>query len=431
MYRFYASSSVLVGFVLASTAMAQRGPASVITAKAEMRSLPTTTTLVGSVQPLTVTILGTEVAGLVSEMPARQGDRVEKGALICKLNDDILALQLNQEQARLRSLEARLEELLNGTRKEELDRLRSEYDALSAVADRWEFELERVMRLEGEDFANQREYQDALAEKVSAEKQAQAAKAALDEGVAGPRKEVIAQARHAVAEQAAVVERVKTEIGKTEIRAPFTGYVVTRFAEVGSWLAVGGNVVELADLSSVLVRIDVPEQAIPFSEIGARAVVLIDALDERFEGAIKHIIPQADPAARTFPVEIEIPNPDTRLKAGMFARATVVSGPEEQVVAVPKDAISQQMGASFVAIVRPGQGGQMMAIPTPVSVGLDIDDWIAITSGNIPPGTEVVIRGNEMITLMMAPAPVQVVDESGQPVGPSGGQPASTQSAES
>jgi HlyD family secretion protein len=408
-----AVTGLFAALLLAPPVWAQHGPASVITARAELRSLPATQTLVGSVEPLTITVLGTEVAGLVKDVPARQGDRVEKDALICKLNDDILSLQLQQEKAKLSNLEARLQELLNGTRKEELERLRAQHEAAAAVAERWAFELERVKRLQGGDFANQKEYQDALAQKVSAEKEEEAAKAALDEGLAGPREEVIAQARHAVAEQAAVVDRVKTEIAKTEIRAPFTGYVVRRFAEVGNWLAVGGNVVELADLSTVLVRIDVPEQAIPYADVGSRASVLIDALNERFGGRIKHIIPQADPAARTFPVEIEVPNPDARLKAGMFARATVVTGPEKQMVAVPKDAISQQMGASYVAVVRPGQGGQMMAYPTPVSVGLDISDWIAITSGNIPEGTEVVVRGNEMITLMMAPAPVQVVKEPG------------------
>jgi multidrug efflux pump subunit AcrA (membrane-fusion protein) len=108
-------------------------------------------------------------------------------------------------------------------------------------------------------------------------------------------------------------------------------------------------------------------------------------------------------------VEIEVPNDPPVLKSGMFARATTVAGPEQTVVAVPKDSVSHQMGASYVALVRPGQGGQMMAFPMAVTVGLDIGDWIEITSGNIPVGSDVVVRGNEMITRILAPVPVEVV----------------------
>lgn len=389
----------------AGPASAQFGPTRVVTAHAEMRNLPATVSLVGTVQPARRTTVGAEVAGLVMDMPARQGDFVEAGALICRLNDDLAQRALAREEARLAARKARLAELENGTRAEIVARLKAEWDAAIGVADRWAFELKRIKALHGEYEANEREFQDAIAEQRAAASRRDAAQAAYDEAAAGPRLEVIAQARFDVAEQEAEVERLRTEIEKTRIRAPFGGFVAQRHVEVGTWLGAGDAVVELVDLETVLVRVDVPEAAIAFATVGSPAVVRIDALKDALPGEIRHVIPQADEAARTFPVEIELPNPDHRLKGGMFARATVPSGPDVEQLAVPKDALIDARGQMQVAMVVPGEQGQM-AMPVYVTTGADAGDWVAITSGNVPAGTLVAVYGNEQLVF---PQPVQVV----------------------
>ncbi|MCB9865928.1 MAG: efflux RND transporter periplasmic adaptor subunit [Phycisphaerales bacterium] len=396
-----------LGVVLAAgSAWAQFGPARVVTAQAQMRHLPATVTLVGTVEPARRTTLGAEVSGLVLAMPARQGDFVKAGDVICRLNDDLAQRALAREEARLEARKARLAELENGTRAETIARLKAEVDAATGVANRWMFELKRIQALHGEHEANEREYQDAIAEHQSAISRRDAAQAEYDEAVAGPRPEVIAQARFEVAEQEAEVARLTTEIEKTYIRAPFSGFVSNRLVEVGTWLGAGDAVVELVDLETVLVRVNVPESAIAFATAGSASAVRIDALHDSFDGAIRHVIPQADEAARTFPVEIELPNPEHALKAGMFARATVPSGPSTEQLAVPKDALIDARGQIQVAMIMPGAQGKM-AMPTFVTIGADADEWVAITSGNIPPGTEVATYGNEQLVY---PQPVQVVE---------------------
>jgi multidrug efflux pump subunit AcrA (membrane-fusion protein) len=394
----------VLGFV--GAARGQLGPARVVTAHAEMRALPATATLVGTVHPQRRTTLGAEVAGLVMDMPVRQGDLVEAGAIICRLNDDLLKRALDREVARMDARKARLEELEHGTRQEVIDRLKADLDAAEAMAERWDFELERIRRLHGEDIAAEREFQDALAEKRSAASRRDAAQAEHAEAVAGPRAEVIAQARFDVAEQEAEIARLQTEIDKTLIRAPFTGFVTVRTTEVGAWLSVGDPVVELIDLESVLVRVDVPEAAIAYATAGSETSVRIDALREAFSGAIRHVIPQADMAARTFPVEIELANPERRLKAGMFARATVPAGPQTEQLAVPKDAIIENRGLVQVALIVPGKDGKM-AVPTSVTLGADAGEWVAVTSGNVPAGAELAVYGNERL---LYPQPVIVVN---------------------
>ena len=121
-------------------------------------------------------------------------------------------------------------------------------------------------------------------------------------GVAGPRIQTIARAAFEVAAQQAVVDRIASDLAKATIRAPFGGHVVDRTVEVGEWLAAGGaQVVELVELTRVLVRVDAPESAMPYLMVGGQARVKLDALGRSVVGEIRHVIPQADPRARTFP----------------------------------------------------------------------------------------------------------------------------------
>jgi len=410
---------VLATSVCVELALAQMPPTKVVVAQAKMLDAPATITLVGTVDAIRRSKVGSEIAGIVAEMPARQGDYVERGKTLCKLRDDVLSLRLAEATANLNALKARHQELLAGTRKEELTRLEAVLDEATAEYDRWKFEMDRIEKLYEGSVSNAKEYADTRADFLSAERRKIATQASYDLGVSGPRIEVIAQAAYEVAEQQAVVDRIACDLSKTEIHAPFAGYVIERVAEVGEWIPAGGQVVELVDLSSVLVRVDAPESALPYLLVGESANVRIDALEASFPGRIKHTIRQADERARTFPVEIEVENREHLLASGMFARATVPAGPKSSVVAVPKDAIVERQGLPSVAVVVPGEHGGMVGILTPVSVGTDVGDWIAITSGNIDAGTDVITRGNENI--LPFPTPILVVDESGTPTTPPAG----------
>jgi len=348
-------------FFVTGVAWGQPLAATVVIAEAELRKLPNTITLVATVEPFTRSVVASEVAGLVEEMPVREGDFVKAGTRIVKLNDDSLRWMLVEGDAQLAARRAEL--------------------------DRWEFELARIQRLADMTQANEKEVKETNTEYLSA--------------------------KYAVEEKIAQGRRLTTEIAKTEVLAPFDGFVVSRFTEIGEWVDRGGPVVEIIDLANVLVRIDVPESAISYVKRGAPCRVQVDALKRSFDGTVWRIIRQADPDARTFPVEVIVENNEQLLAAGMFARATLISGPEADVLAVPKDAIAERYGVRYVATVFPGERG-IMGMLTPVTTGADVEDWIAITAGNVRPGTQVVIRGNERMHPF--PSPVNIVDANGTPV---------------
>jgi len=415
MFTINRRASVALGLVIVGqSALAQRPASKVVVAEAKLVQSAATITLVGTVQAVRVSRVGSPMSGIVSDMPIRQGDSVNRGDLLCKLNDDTIRHQWEESKAKLSALQASYEELVAGTRPENLRRLKAFVDEADADFRRWEAEMERVKGLYEGASSNAKEVYDTRAEFVRSERRKIAADAAYQLGVLGPRKEVIQRAAFEVSAQQAVVARIKSELDKTAIHAPFSGFVSTRTAELGEWLAVGGEVVDLVDLSSVLVRVNAPESALPFVHVGDAAGVHVDAVKKTIAGTIKHIMRQADATARTFPIEISLPNEAGDLAAGMFARATIPSGEAKPMVAVPKDAVVEKNGTAHVAITMPGRQGGQSGMLMPVTTGGEVGDWIAITSGNVHPGMSVITRGNER--MLPFPQAIIIVDEHGTPI---------------
>ena len=104
------------------------------------------------------------------DMPARQGDEVPAGGVLCHLNDDVLSNRLAEAKGNLASLQAYHEELLAGTRDEELRRLKAVLDEAAAEVVRWEFEIKRVEGLYEGSQSNAKEVVDARADYEAAKR---------------------------------------------------------------------------------------------------------------------------------------------------------------------------------------------------------------------------------------------------------------------
>lgn len=443
----------------ATSTLAQPGPTQVVVVPAELREMKATVSLVGSVEPYTRSLIASEIAGMVEQMDIRAGDRLQQGDVICRLRDVTRKLMVQQAEAELRLAKSQLEELETGTRKEDLERAKAAMEEARALDEKWRHEFERVEALRRQGSASLKEYNDTVAEASAARQRLAQATAAHELAVAGPRQETIAQARFSVEAREAQLAKLKDDLDRTVIRAPYTGYVTARHTEVGEWINVGGPVVELIDLEKVLVKVDVPESAILAARVGEPVGMTIDAIEGLLEGRIKHVNPQADAKARTFPVEIELANPEQTIKSGMFVRARVPSGPAQQALVVPMDAVIQRMGSTLVVAAVPaamfmggggkpaegekeapggasppgGAGGspaaapEFFGVPMPVQLGAQDGAWVAVSAAGLQPGVPVAVKGHDRV---YGPSPVAIVPgpSASQPAGgPSGQAQATTQ----
>ncbi|MFN7089444.1 MAG: efflux RND transporter periplasmic adaptor subunit [Allorhizobium sp.] len=177
-----------------------------------------------------------------------------------------------------------------------------------------------------------------------------------------------------------VIDRIATE-GQTTvsipIMAPRSGVVLERMAVEGMMSEAGETLFRIADTSTVWVIAEVPEAALMEIVVGAEVRVSFRGLtDGPIPGRIDTIYPEVDMMTRTGKLRIELPNPDGRLRANMFAEVEVMLG-GAPVVQVPEGAVIDT-GDRQVVIIDLGEGRFR---PEPVMVGRRGGGMIEIVSG--------------------------------------------------
>jgi len=359
------------------------------------QTLTTDIDAVGSVEPQLATTLSTEIAGLTLRFDLREGDFVQQGkTVVAQLKATELELALAEAEAELARAREQLRKLKRGLRPEEIDEKRAEVHEKKTWVEKYAKDLERAKSLQARDMISMAEYNLAESTYLSAKAQYERVLQALRVAELGSRQEDIAAAEADVQRLQAKVQRLREDVHKTAIRSPVSGFITQRYTEVGQWIERGGKVADIVDLRAVLVRVPIHERDISRIRPGDEAVVLLDAFPNRsFTGRVKHITPQADPASRTFPVKIEVPNTqDSALKAGMFARVTLRSGAPQPSVFVPKDAVVRRATGQVVFVVQEGRARQV-----PIKTGRAYEGLIEVMDSKLKPGDTVVVTGNELL----------------------------------
>ncbi len=201
---------------------------------------------------------------------------------------------------------------------------------------------------------------------------------------------------------------------QTLIRAPFTGIVLTKSANVGdivtpfsSAAGTTGAVVTMADMSTLEVEADVSESSIAKIRLDQPAEIQLDAFpDLRLAGSVSRIVPTVDRSKATLLVKVRFDETDARVLPDMSAKVAFLSRPlapdeRKPVPAVRPEAIVQRDGRDFVYVVageaESAKGGaagkateKAAAVKlTPVAVGGKVGDLVRVDA--LAPGTRVVI----------------------------------------
>jgi membrane fusion protein, copper/silver efflux system len=184
------------------------------------------------------------------------------------------------------------------------------------------------------------------------------------------------------------VQETHTNLRTVDWLAPATGDVIEKRIINGQRVRAGEELYRIADHSHMWVIADVAESDLATLKIGTRAGTTIRAYPmQQLEGEVTFIYPEVRTETRTARVRIEIPNPDGRLKMGMYADVMFQSGTDElPAVAVPISAIIDS-GARQVVLVAKGEG---RFEPRPVKVGRRGDGYVEILEG--------VTKGEEVVT---------------------------------
>ncbi|MFQ5849232.1 MAG: efflux RND transporter periplasmic adaptor subunit [Candidatus Binatia bacterium] len=339
--------------------LAQPSPIPVEVASVVFQTLRDKVSFIATLEPNVATTVGAIVPGRVVRSDVREGDHVVLGTVLMQLDRTAREIALRETRAAVEKARQEWEKLRRGYRSEEVAQRRAEVEEQRALLARAKQDFLRAERLYRDELISLADLQRLQSEYLAVREKQERARAALQLAEAGPRKEEIARARAEFREAKARYDLVAYELDQTTLRAPLTGFLVKKYVEVGTWVNPGDPVADLVDLDPVYATGPVGERKIDFLQGGLPAAVIVDALPGRsFQGTVAHIIPQADPQSRTFPVKIRIPNPDGRLKGGMLARVTVEVGGGRRGFLVPKDALVRRGGGDVVFIVEDGLARQ-------------------------------------------------------------------------
>jgi len=198
----------------------------------------------------------------------------------------------------------------------------------------------------------------------------------------------------AARQTAAATDLAKKRLADTRLTAPISGIVARRAIEIGATVAPGQPVFTIVALDPVRVRVGVPEGDVGHVTEGAAATVRIPALDTSFTGRVSLIGVAADPATRSYAVEISVPNPARRLRAGMVAEATITTRESRSALLVPASAVLHDGGVNGTTVVYVLDGGEARAHARRVTTGIARGDSLEITSG-IASGDQVVVAGQQ------------------------------------
>lgn len=225
----------------------------------------------------------------------------------------------------------------------------------------------------------------------------------LGEGMVAPAEIDRAQADKRVAEAELADAKAKlSEAGQRQgycsLTAPFGGFVTDRYLDAGAMVSPGGQpVVRVVKSRDVRVVASVIEEDAPKVKRDAMAEVVLHAFpDNPFHAKIARIGRALDPGTRTLRVEMEIPKSTEVMLPGMTGRASIVIDTREKAMLVPFTSVLKLEETAHVYVVREDEQGTSRTHRVEVELGVDLGDWVEVTSG-LTPTDKVVYTGRELV----------------------------------
>ncbi len=174
---------------------------------------------------------------------------------------------------------------------------------------------------------------------------------------------------------------------ETSLRSPISGTITARSADLGSIAGPGQSIVKIEFLDWLFVDAQLPVAESERVKKGYPVSIKFDGLGDPVIGQVDQVAPSADAESRQFLVKIRVPNPDRRIRPGMFARVSIEVGRHSASVTIPQDALSERGTVTVVtedgkAAMRPVKTGKRGGSLVEVLSGLKAGDQVVVLSYN-------------------------------------------------
>jgi RND family efflux transporter MFP subunit len=284
-----------------------------------------------------------EVGGKIARIMVNEGDRVSKGQVLAELDVEAITLQLRQAEAGLAVAQANYNNA--------------------------ETNLQRMERLSKENAVSAQQYEQVKLGYDSAKAQLEQAQAAVN------------LAQHS--------------LDVSILKAPFSGVIASKNAEVGDVInplmgafspGSASGVLTLVDFSRIKIKVDISGTDIGRIQKGQAAILRVPANPgQEFKGTVQVVNLAADPQTKKFGIEISVDNPDQVLRPGTFGEIVIEVHSHENALVVPQKAVLEN---KYVFIAQDGKASKKE-----VALGLQNTTMVEVSSG-VAEGDLVIVEGN-------------------------------------
>lgn len=280
-------------------------------------------------------LVGFKVPGRIVELPVEEGRQVEQGALLARLEDADLKQRVRMDEAGVRVRESNLALIMAGTREQEVKATQQSVIDAQADLEQKKLDSERAQRLFDKDEVTAQERDLAATALKRAQAIFHAAQQRYSEAQEGARKEDIAVAQANLNQAGADLGMSQVNLGYAVLRAPSSGVVTVRQAELGEVVSPGSPVVTIADLDHIWLRAYIAETDLGRIHWGQDAAITSDTYPgKQYHGRISFISSAAEFTPKSvetykervtlvFRIKIDVDNSNHELKPGMPAEAHI------------------------------------------------------------------------------------------------------------
>jgi RND family efflux transporter MFP subunit len=407
----------------AANANTQPETVDVTTAQAVIQPIPAYIEATGNLASDAQTDVAPAIAGKIVEVNFDIGSYVNQGDVLIRLDARDAAIRLEQARAQVEQ-QRRAVDQANASADQALANLRqtqarlgvrdgetfqvkdfSQVKSITAQLELAEKELRRAERLvESGDisrsiFDQRRSQRDALLGQLD-EARSNAAVAIKAIDVAREAYEVARSAaatqKAAIATLEATVESAQKAVADNTVRAPISGYVSDKIADVGEYISPNTPNTKIATIvrtSTLRMRIDIPEASVGKVATGQGISLQTSAYPDRnFAGIIARVSPSVNTTARTLTVEAEVQNTEGLLKPGQFATVRITQSKPEPGVMIPVSAVKTVGDTNSVFVIQDGAAREQF-----VQLGLLENNMIQVKQGVIE-GQTVAVSNLDKLT---------------------------------
>ncbi|MEW6087633.1 MAG: efflux RND transporter periplasmic adaptor subunit [bacterium] len=401
----------------------------------------------GDIKPIAEANITAKIGGEIKEVFAEEGDKLEKGSVLLKIDDfhakkekeraeasligasaryqyaqetaeKTVAVQLKDAEANLKTAKAAMELICKGARDEEIKQIKSEKDSAEAVLNNIKGNYDRVKNLWDNKLVSQQEWEKIQTELKTAQSKFDAVSEQYNILVKGARDEDIKKAEAQVDKATAAYELAKQlydskswykdlksasafskeaqasfdlaskAVDDTEIKAPFSGTIMKKNANIGENIKPEQVVFSIMDFSKIKVEANIAEANITEIKAGQAVNIKLDAYPGKvFHGKVNLISPGIDSKNRTAKIEILAPNEDNLIRPGMFAQVEIITKENFNANILPRESLVEKEEKKGVFVVENGT-----AIFKNVQAGTVTDEKFEVLSG-INKNDKVVVKG--------------------------------------